>query len=261
MLSSRDLPKPGIEPCLLHLLKGRQSLPLYPQGSNNTAGNSRKSETWLCMLQRAGMHFERANLHNQHCAHEDHSCFFIVNTNPCWIELLCVYYVLSHYSFLWSRKTSQVSSQSYHFHFLQYQFGSLIRIFNFLLILASLVAQTVKNLLSMQQTQVRSLGQEDPLEKGMATHSSILAWRIPWTEEPGRLQSMGSQSQTQLSNKHTSKYQFPQNSVMKSTKLEVTEMYSQGPQPSPRMLFFFLYQQQFFPLDPMSCFILLPAYL
>ena len=44
----------------------------------------------------------------------------------------------------------------------------------------------------MQDTQVRSLGQEDPLEKGMATHSSILAWRIPWTEEPGRLQSMGS---------------------------------------------------------------------
>ena len=45
----------------------------------------------------------------------------------------------------------------------------------------------------MQQTQVRSLGQADPLEKDMATHSSILAWKIPWTEEPGRLQSMGSQ--------------------------------------------------------------------
>ena len=44
-----------------------------------------------------------------------------------------------------------------------------------------------------QETQVRSLGQEDPREKGMATHSSILAWKIPWTEEPGRLQSMGSQ--------------------------------------------------------------------
>ena len=53
--------------------------------------------------------------------------------------------------------------------------------------LASLVAQTVKNLPAMQKTQVRSLGQEDPLEKGMATDSSILAWRIPWTEEPGRL--------------------------------------------------------------------------
>ena len=51
----------------------------------------------------------------------------------------------------------------------------------------------VKNLPAMQETQVRSLSQEDPLEKGMATHSSILAWRIPWTEEPGMLQSMGSQ--------------------------------------------------------------------
>ena len=55
------------------------------------------------------------------------------------------------------------------------------------------MAQTVKNLPAMQDTQVQSLGWEDPLEKGMATHSSILAWRIPWTEEPGGLQSMGSQ--------------------------------------------------------------------
>ena len=51
----------------------------------------------------------------------------------------------------------------------------------------------VKNLSAMQETWVRSLGWEDPLEKEMATHSSILAWRIPWTEEPGGLQSMGSQ--------------------------------------------------------------------
>ena len=51
----------------------------------------------------------------------------------------------------------------------------------------------VKNLLSMQETWVRSRGREDPLEKEMATHSSILAWRIPWTEELGGLQSMGSQ--------------------------------------------------------------------
>ena len=57
---------------------------------------------------------------------------------------------------------------------------------------ASLVAQTIKNLPAMQETWVRSLDQEDPLEKGMATHSSILVWRIPWTEEPGRLESMGS---------------------------------------------------------------------
>ena len=55
----------------------------------------------------------------------------------------------------------------------------------------SLVAQTVKRLPTMPKTQVQSLGQEDLLEKAMATHSSILAWKIPWMEEPGRLQSMG----------------------------------------------------------------------
>ena len=64
----------------------------------------------------------------------------------------------------------------------------------------SLIAQTVKNLPAMQETPVRFLGREDPLEEGMATHSSIFAWRIPWTEEPGGLQSMGLQSQTRLSN-------------------------------------------------------------
>ena len=58
---------------------------------------------------------------------------------------------------------------------------------------ASLVAQLVKNLPAMQETRVPSLGREDPLVKEMATHSSILAWRIPWTEEPGGLQSTGSQ--------------------------------------------------------------------
>ena len=57
----------------------------------------------------------------------------------------------------------------------------------------SLMAQMVKRLPAMWETRVRSLGWEDPLEKEMATHSSILAWRIPWTEELGRLQSMGSQ--------------------------------------------------------------------
>ena len=57
----------------------------------------------------------------------------------------------------------------------------------------SLVAQSVKNLPVVQETQVRSLGWEDPLEKEMATHSSILAWKISWTQEPGGLQSMGSQ--------------------------------------------------------------------
>ena len=57
----------------------------------------------------------------------------------------------------------------------------------------------IKNLPAMQETWVRSLGGEDPVEKEMATHSSILAWRIPWTEEPGGLQFMESQSWTQLS--------------------------------------------------------------
>ena len=60
-------------------------------------------------------------------------------------------------------------------------------------ILPSLVAQWVKNLPAMQETWVQSPGQEDPLEKELASHSSLLAWRIPWTEEPGGLQSMESQ--------------------------------------------------------------------
>ena len=58
---------------------------------------------------------------------------------------------------------------------------------------SSLVAQTVKNLLAVQETQVQYLGEEDPLEEEMSTHSSILAWKIPWTEEPDGLQSLGSQ--------------------------------------------------------------------
>ena len=63
------------------------------------------------------------------------------------------------------------------------------------------MAQMVKNLPAVQETRVQSLGREDPLEKEMATHFTILVWEIPWTEEPNRLQSMGSQeSQTQLSN-------------------------------------------------------------
>ena len=58
----------------------------------------------------------------------------------------------------------------------------------------SLVAQMVKHLSTMQETWVRALGWEDPLEKEMAIHSRTIAWKIPWTEEPGRLESMGSQS-------------------------------------------------------------------
>ena len=69
------------------------------------------------------------------------------------------------------------------------------------------MAQRLKCLPAMQETLVQSLGWEDPLEKEMATHSSILAWRIPWTEEPGGLESTGSQSRTRLSDftfyKHT----------------------------------------------------------
>ena len=59
--------------------------------------------------------------------------------------------------------------------------------------MASLLAQLVKNLPAMQETSIQSVGQDDTLEKGMATHLGILAWEIPWTEEPSGLQSMGSQ--------------------------------------------------------------------
>ena len=72
-----------------------------------------------------------------------------------------------------------------------FSFLTYVKLTNFL---SSLVAHMVKNLPAMQETWVRSLDQEDPLEKGMATHSSILAWRIPWTEEPGGLQCIGSQT-------------------------------------------------------------------
>ena len=66
-------------------------------------------------------------------------------------------------------------------------------------VVPSPVAQSVKSLPAMQETWVQSLGWEDSSEKGMATHSSTLAWRIPWTEKLGRMQSMVSQSRTQLS--------------------------------------------------------------
>ena len=71
---------------------------------------------------------------------------------------------------------------------------------------ASLMAQMINNLPAMQETWVPSLGQDDSMEKGMATHSSVLAWRIPWTEEPGRLQSVGLKESDMiewLSNTHT----------------------------------------------------------
>ena len=65
---------------------------------------------------------------------------------------------------------------------------------------ASLVAQMVKNVPAMQETWVQSLGRLDPLEEEMATHSSILAWRTPWTEQPGELRSMGSQTNPRFRN-------------------------------------------------------------
>ena len=73
-----------------------------------------------------------------------------------------------------------------------------LRVFD-VIALCSLVAQRIKHLPAMLETRVQSLGWEYPLEKEMATHSSILAWRVPWTEEPGGLQSTGSQSRTRLS--------------------------------------------------------------
>ena len=71
------------------------------------------------------------------------------------------------------------------------------------IIRVSLVAQTVKNPPVIQETWVQSLGREDPMQKGMSTQSSILVWRIPWTEEPSGLKSMGLQSQTPLSTEHS----------------------------------------------------------
>ena len=70
------------------------------------------------------------------------------------------------------------------------------------------VAQRLKHVPAMWETWVRSLSREDPLEKEMATHSSILAWRIPWTEEPAGLQSTGSQSRTRLSERLKVKVRF-----------------------------------------------------
>ena len=69
--------------------------------------------------------------------------------------------------------------------------GGSSKSIGFVIVNASLVAQTVKDLLAVQETRIQSLGQEDPLEKGKATHFSVLAWRILCTEEPGGLQSMG----------------------------------------------------------------------
>ena len=94
------------------------------------------------------------------------------------------------------------------------------------------VAQTVKNLPAMQETWVRSLGGKDFLEKGLATHSSILAWRIPWTEEPGGLRSMGSQSPPGLSDKH---FHFPPLRARKHSALEGREWSPRRSSPTLRI--------------------------
>ena len=91
-----------------------------------------------------------------------------------YISYMCLYIV---YTYVYTKQVvlkAKTTIWENIFPFLQYNW-------------ASLVAQEVKNLPAMQETQVRSLAQEDPLEKGMPTHSSILAWEIPWTEDPGGL--------------------------------------------------------------------------
>ena len=90
--------------------------------------------------------------------------------------------------------------------------------------MASLVAQIVKNLSEMQEIWVWSLGCEDTLEKGMVTHSNSLAWRIPWTEEPGWLQSMGSQSRKQLSDLHTQSYRVILHTIKKNKQLVIKHL-------------------------------------
>ena len=84
---------------------------------------------------------------------------------------------------------------------------------------ASLVAQAVKQPAALQDTWVRSLAQEDPLEEGMAVHSSALAWRMSWTEEPGGLQSMGPQrvGHNWVTNTHTAKYKIDNRDLLYST--------------------------------------------
>ena len=94
----------------------------------------------------------------------------------------------------------------------------------------SLVAQTIKNLPAMQETWVQSLGWEDPLEKDMATHPSTVTWRIPWTEEPGELQSTGSQkSRTRLSSKHFHFQRVIWGEALRSLLLQETQSDNKSP--------------------------------
>ena len=111
-------------------------------------------------------------LHSSKASVLQHSAFFMVQLSL---------------PYMTTGKTTALTRQTFVGRVMSLLFNMLSR-----LVLASLVAQMVKHLPTMQETWVQSLGQEDPLEKEMATHSSILAWRIPWTEEPGRL-TMGLQ--------------------------------------------------------------------
>ena len=115
------------------------------------------------------LHELQIHVQNKHCRHFKTSSF----------RMVC-YTALDNQT----RDRMSISSSKYH-QWKEYLWSSNIR--------ASLVAQTVKHLSAMQETQVWSLVWEDPLKKEMAAHSSILAWRIPWTEKPGRLQSTGLQ--------------------------------------------------------------------
>ena len=108
---------------------------------------------------------------------------YTLNMTPFNFNLVCKYWGNAHFpEKIKSTKTTKIILR----------WGGVYRSF-LLTSKAYLVTCTVKNLPAMQETRVRSLGWEDPPEKGMATHFSILVWRIPWTEEPGRLQSMGLQ--------------------------------------------------------------------
>ena len=108
--------------------------------------------------------------------------------------VLGVLYGDTNLNTLWNDHHDESSNHLFPYDVITVLLGTL------LMLRTSLVAQMVKRLPAMQEIWVRSLGQEDPLEKEMATHSSTLAWKIPWMDEPGRLQSMGSHSQIKLSN-------------------------------------------------------------
>ena len=114
-------------------------------------------------------------------------CFINKFTCIILLDSICKWYHMI-FVLVWLSSLSIIISRSIHF-----AANGIIPFFLMSSISISLVAQMVKRLSTMWETWVRSLGREDPLEKEMATHASSIAWKIPWMEEPGRLQSMGSQ--------------------------------------------------------------------